>query len=525
MKKTVFDFKASLSVPNWQHNFTWMLSEQDIEKDYAQQEQNIIHYAENIDNKKKQNLFLLSIKFIKVRVNGLFIATLAVQNSQKQSIDLISTIPEFNYLKTGKEKYLKNKFKQIVIDPKIKLPFLRRIVRTLSWTKWWKLPLTIIKPDVIAVGHNEVLVRKAQLSKKRVYFYQYFNIIDKANKLYKKQPLPDYYDELCEDIYKLLIDETKLETKCKKRLKELACDFINQSIKRDFHALEALYQYQKLPKNIWIGTGGGYSFRLLALATLYKKGNAVGFSHSTTPILIFSKENNQLQELAVVSEFVGISPKAKEIISKLCTKNINPNISFIDGCPFFKNQFHKTKKIINKKKQKPTIIYISSPVYDLNKNPIFSNAMVYLDWQLRLTAMLDKMNINLICQPHPEGIFKDKNLTHPLLEKYSIPKCRFEKVMQHADIFLIDCIYSTAVGHMFISNKPIVRISLLDSSNSYGVREDIRPMVDKRCRNIKAWFDDDNLLYVDKKELEYALTNNWQEKVDSTEFRELLIGG
>jgi hypothetical protein len=152
--------------------------------------------------------------------------------------------------------------------------------------------------------------------------------------------------------------------------------------------------------------------------------------------------------------------------------------------------------------------------------------MVYLEWQLRLTKMLDKMDIDLICQPHPGGIFSNRLLTHPLREKYDLPYRSFEDIKEQADMFLIDSIYSTVVGRMLITDKPIVRISFMDSSNYYGLRDDNKNMINNRCRLIKASFNkDDNLPYVDFKELERLLTRNWKERVDSTEFKELLIGG
>jgi hypothetical protein len=279
-----------------------------------------------------------------------------------------------------------------------------------------------------------------------------------------------------------------------------------------------------MPKNIWIGTGGSYSFRLLALSVLHNGGKVTGFSHSTTPVMSPSKENVLLNELSVVSDFVCISPKARDIISNIRIKNINPKIHCIDGEPCFKGYSYSSYRTTANKR--PTIIYVSAPIRDINKNPIFCNSMVYLEWQLRLTKMLDKMDIDLICQPHPGGIFSNRLLTHPLREKYDLPYRSFEDIKEQADMFLIDSIYSTVVGRMLITDKPIVRISFMDSSNYYGLRDDNKNMINNRCRLIKASFNkDDNLPYVDFKELERLLTRNWKERVDSTEFKELLIGG
>lgn len=528
MRKIPFDFKASLDLPNWNKDFKWMISEQIVENSYAKQDENIVKYIEKIKNdKKKLNLFLLPINFIRTRIMGLFIAALAVQNSEKESVDLISTLSEVNFLKTGNKKLLKTNTEQIIRGKNPKFAFLRRIARTLIWTKWYKLPLTIIKPEIIAVGHNEVLVRKAQLSNKRIYFYQYFNIIDKANKLYKKQQLPNYYDELCEDIYKLLVDEDILEDIYKQRLRKLAYYFIKNSVKRDFHALESLYQYKKLPKNIWIGTGTSYSFRLLALVVQYQKGKVAGFSHSGGFAYQPCFSSLYFKEFAAINKFVENTKKGAKIIRLDYLKNHKHikqdfKIISIDGNQKIKKYTKYYRKLKNKK---PTVLYVSTALHELIRGYAIHNDMIYLNWQLRLTNMLDKMDINLICQPHPEGVFKDKSLIHPLRAKYSIPYRKFEKIIHLADVFLVDYIFSTTFAEMSVTDKPIARIGWLDNSHYYGINDSIKILMDKRCRNIKALFGDDNLPYIDEKELEYALTHNWQEKVDSTEFRELLIGG
>ena len=62
---------------------------------------------------------------------------------------------------------------------------------------------------------------------------------------------------------------------------------------------------------------------------------------------------------------------------------------------------------------------MSTAIREFSLGVAISNDMVYLKWQLNLTDILDKMNIDLICQPHPEGVFKDKTLIHPLLRKYN----------------------------------------------------------------------------------------------------------
>jgi hypothetical protein len=141
--------------------------------------------------------------------------------------------------------------------------------------------------------------------------------------------------------------------------------------------------------------------------------------------------------------------------------------------------------------------------------------MVYLDWQLRLVELLQQMDINLICQPHPQGVFRDR-------KAFDIPYRNFEEIIDQADVFLVDYIHSTIFGEMLASARPIVRIACNDNTEA-GVHAELKPLLDARCRTVPVSFGDDNLPYIDKDRLEHAILNNWREKVDARVFRELLL--
>ena len=158
MKKIPFDFKASLKTPNWHKDFINITDEEKINIFLNQQNDRIVKYIQSLKDNKKRDVFLLSLPTIKDRANGFVVAILALQKSDKSTFELISTIGEINFLKTGDKKYLGSKTKQILSEKPLKTYFFRRDVRTLTWSKWWKLPLTIFKPDIIAVGHNEIIL-------------------------------------------------------------------------------------------------------------------------------------------------------------------------------------------------------------------------------------------------------------------------------------------------------------------------------------------------------------------------------
>ena len=136
MKNIPFDFKASIDIPNWHKDFDSVIDEKVILEFIKQQEIRIVEYIQLLKNDKKRDLFLLSLPNIRDRLNGYVLAGLSVQNADKKNVNLISTLEEVNFLKTGEKKYLENRKKPTLSEKPLKTYFIRRIVRTLTWTSW-----------------------------------------------------------------------------------------------------------------------------------------------------------------------------------------------------------------------------------------------------------------------------------------------------------------------------------------------------------------------------------------------------
>jgi hypothetical protein len=525
--KLPFDYFAALTMSGWRDNFRWMLSEDYAETLCEDIDKRINIYAKGLaSDRKKQNLFLLALPILRNRIIELQFAALTVQAAEKENIDLVSSLNEVNYLKTGDERYLTSHVGFGLLEKGIKWLFLRRLLRTLTWTPWWKLPWVLLDPEILAVTHNDTLRRKAWLAKKRVYFYQAGLLFKKAKAAYKRQSLSSGVELMCEEIFALLVNKNLFTEIYFNRLKSLAAAFINEHLSTSFHDLEAFYQYKQLPDAVWIGSGGVYASRAIALAVLDCGGKVMSFAHATGTVLTPDYDLLEMVELSVTSEFVDLTPAAAERINRHYSSADRAafhdfNISGIDGSPQYKKCVAKANAAARNNKR-PTVVFTPTET-TLYKGPILASNMVYLDWQLRLVKLLQEMDIDLICQPHPEGVFRDRRLIHPLREAFNIPLRKFEEIIDRADVFLVDYIHSTIFGEMLASDIPIVRLALNDNSVN-GIHADLKPLLDKRCRTVPVTFDENNLPRIDKDQLEYALLHNWREKVDSRVFKELLLG-
>jgi hypothetical protein len=525
--KLPFDYFAALKMPGWRDGFRWMLSEAQNMTIFEGLDKRIIAFAKKLSSeRKKQNLFLLAIPTIRNRITGLQLAALTVQVAAEENIDLVSSLDEVNYLKTGEGKYLTGRLGFELVEKGVRWLFFRRLLRTLSWTPWWLLPLTVWFPDAVAVTHNDSLRRKARLLKKRVYFYQASLLFEKAKVGYRQQNLPGDAETLGGEIFELLVDKKLFRGVYLTRLEALAKAFIGGHLQTCHHDLEALYRCSFLPEHVWIGSGGGYVSRAIALAVLQRGGKVTSFAHATGTVLTPNYELLEMVELAVTGEFVDLTPAAVERIDKHFPAEDRAafhdfKISSIDGSPHYKKYVAKANAR-RTDSNKPTVVYTPTET-TLFIGPIYSANMVYLDWQLRLVKMLQEMDIDLICQPHPQGVFRDRNLMHPLRKAFNIPYRRFEDIIDQADVFLVDFIHSTIFGEMLASTQPIVRIALNDDGRN-GVSAEVKPLLDERCKTVPVFFGEDNLPYVDKQLLEHAIVNNWREKVDPVVFKQLLLG-
>ncbi len=499
----------------WRNNFKSSIIELDLNSFFFYQEKKVLDYIDSIHCKKKKNLALLCFPSITDKFNGILISAIALQESDKLGIKYISTIPEVLFLQNGGRMLSDS---QAINVPKFL--FFRRVIRTISWTKWYQLLSVFFRPNIVAVSHNSVLRRYVQLSNKKVYFLQAVELFRRVSSNHIKRPAEEYVSDVSKDVYRILLNDYTLSNPYRGRFDKLALDIIKEVLTKGFHDLENCYSYSKLPKNVWIGTGGNYLSRLFALSSVYKGGESTAFSHSTTPVISRTKTNSLINELSVTTTYVCASKRAKELVGKILTKSIKPSLLYVDGDPLFYNR--KAKERYNN--SKPCVVYASGAIRNLNRGSTLLNSMTYLEWQLRLTDLLDSMKIDLIVQPHPEGVFKDSTLTHPLLEKYNQKKKNFEDIMDKADVFLIDSINSSVVGMMLLTNKPVVLIDFGGRMNSYKERLDVKSIIDKRCRIVDVQYNAlNNLPYVDYVQLNEVLTSNWKELVDPFDIRKVFL--
>ena len=73
----------------------------------------------------------------------------------------------------------------------------------------------------------------------------------------------------------------------------------------------------------------------------------------------------------------------------------------------------KQKRLNGSKRSRPKVLYTSGQVKGLWRNlPPPIPAAIYVDWTLRVADMLQRLPIDLICRPHPRGVFWRQRRIH-----------------------------------------------------------------------------------------------------------------
>jgi hypothetical protein len=140
-----------------------------------------------------------------------------------------------------------------------------------------------------------------------------------------------------------------------------------------------------------------------------------------------------------------------------------------------------------------------------------------LDWTLRITEALLDMPIDLLCKPHPEGVFQGRE--HPVSKVAATSYRLFEDEMDGADVFVFDRCYSTAFWTALCTDRPVVYLEATPPAFHPAIRD----AMERRCRILQATFDDRNRPQIDGLAFRDAVVGG-EAKVDPSEAQEILLG-
>jgi hypothetical protein len=274
-----------------------------------------------------------------------------------------------------------------------------------------------------------------------------------------------------------------------------------------------------LPRRIWSGTNGDYATRLVAAEVRRRGGSVDVFDHGGATGVAQLPASTALIEMCTASRYHLATPEMARLLAATEARAFAHRVNEVElagerGEPTFRRSIRDNTAPSGTRKR---VIYVGHPYRGLRQVPLAALPdVVYWDFQIHLVEALKRLDIDLLCKPHPEGYFVGKR--NPIEDLAPTSYRRFEEHLDDADLFLFDAPTSTTFVEALCTRRPVVLIDRF-----YEINPAVRPRLEERCRIVKAFADGRNRVRVDPADLAAAILTAPRE-ADPRYFRGLVVG-
>lgn len=270
------------------------------------------------------------------------------------------------------------------------------------------------------------------------------------------------------------------------------------------HYNRLLASPESIPKRLWTGSGGNVWDKMLRLAVLKNGGDVTGHDHGAG----LGHVNNPIigmVELWGCTKFISFNKNQAEELKKNDTSKHRLDGKLPEILGLQKINSGDTTKIFPKfldPNQKIKNIFILADIYDGDRGRygLYSPDIMHLDWHIRLAKQLKNWGYDVTIKIHPETpilpppIFKETLGVHIETEP-------LENIMEQADMFLFDHIYTTAFRHALSTNVPMTVVDL----HGHPWTETGKSLITKRTSFIDATYNAVNRPVMDWDALKQAI--------------------
>jgi hypothetical protein len=399
---------------------------------------------------------------------------------------------------------------------------LRGLARTASWTSPVLLPFAYLVPEATAVSHNALLRAHAREVGTRVRFSHGANLLFEARRRMPEPALPDALRTVPARVVDALLPLADgLPSSHAARLRAVFLARIDEPFRQVAADVMRLRAVRRLPRAVWSGTGSAYATRLIAAEVRRRGGDVIGFDHGGVTGISQLLPLSALVELATASSFVVGTPAWAALIEGSGALELTRAISACRvvgarGEPTFRAA---CLDLSPRRGARRRLIYVCHPYAGYRQFAIAGcRDPIYWDFQRRVVETLKRLDIELLCKPHPEGFFIGRR--NPIEALAPTSYRRFEEHLGDADLFLFDAPTSTTFSEALCTNRPVV---LLDRAEQYPINPALAPELARRCRIVRVNFDATGRMRFDAEQLMAAITGDPGEE-DPGYFRRLLAG-
>ena len=275
---------------------------------------------------------------------------------------------------------------------------------------------------------------------------------------------------------------------------------------------------QRVPLNLWRGTGGLVWSRLLALANRELGGTVTGHDHAHGTA-IWKSFGNSAIELPFCDRFMVWTATQQA----LTRRNLRPEVILPDAPPDisvvpgrFKPKIRRAKTRGYGTKKGRTVMYTGTLYVDdfVHFSPL-RPAPVLVDWEARLIAHLKSWGYEVILKPHPESINPAPKALLGL--GATLFEDRFEEIYHRADIAMLGQQEGTVFFGVIGTRMPIV----LPVPSLEPWQDDMRGLAEKRCYFADTKIGEDGRLTTDWEHLRRGLDT--AKELTSTELFEAIL--
>ena len=514
-----YEIHSALKSMEWRDGFIWPVAYSSLRDIQMTTASSLLSTIASMSSSRARALALLVQGSLGSLIRMIGEQALLADAARQQGIQMVGTAPEFEYLCGFVPlSSLLDSVPSLENDENIKLAFGRRMVRIASWTRSpIRLVRALVKPDHVVVSHNRLLRDVAHRSETAISFQHAESILFRGRSLTPQNGDDDIVDEVAERYERVIGQTYALKSEMHERMRALYRLRSRVVLTEAARDLRGLSQLRRVPRSIWAGSAGSYAVRALAIEVRRRGGATEGFDHGGSLSMVDDPDQIALREFSVYDRYVFPTAGCVDAVTK--TGALNGSLPFGPtrlvggaGDPTFRVT---SRSDANGSRRRRRVYYVPMIFRGLRQHlPTYLPDPVYLDWQYRLVESLKRIDVDVVCKPHPEGLLKGRR--HPLEAVCAIEYRKFEEVRDDADAFLFDISQSTTFWEAVCTHRPVVLIDL----GITRFNTTVEPLIRRRCRIVKARWDERNLPSVDSDELADALCGT--EKVDPTEFRMLL---
>ncbi len=509
----VYDDVARIA--DWRERLHWPLAQAEMVAVGARVPGAILGFAGSLADPDERQIAIVAAGLFGNGFMSLVESAWACERASKLGLELRGGPPEMPLLAAGSRGFKPLEYRGPFGVKPAPLAFLRGIARAATWTPAWRLPLALAAPEAIAVSHNHLLRQAA--ARRRIAYRHAANVVSDARS--RGAPAARDAANLVDRALDALLPLVpELGETYRQRLREAFRARLGNALARVAADVAALHG-ARLPKRIWSGTNGAYATRVVA-AELRRRGGEVDvFDHGGATAVAQLPGSTALIELSTASRFHMATREMARLLAATEAAALAALVNGVEivgegGEPLFRRCFRDSTAPTGARKR---VIYVGHPYRGLRQFPLAGLPdVVYWDFQMHLVEQLQKLDIDLLCKPHPEGHFVGK--LNPIEALASTSYRRFEEHLDDADVFLFDAPTSTTFVEALCTRRPVVLIDRF-----YAINPAVRPAIEARCRIVPVRADAQNRLRVDAGALAAAI-NEAPREADPGYFRRLTAG-